>query len=394
MGEMANLSMDSERTQDPFLPRIPIFASFADIADQSRYLPVPDTWLLGLSDVVSSTAAIAAGKYKSVNMAGAAVISALSNAVGHGDHPFVFGGDGASFAVGPDHAETARKALAATATLVREEFELELRIGLMPVSAIRAAGHDLRVARFAPSPNVAYAMFSGGGLAWAEAQLKAGLVALEPAPAGTRPDLTGLSCRFEASPAKRGLILSLIVRPGADGHSARYGALIRAVLGRIESSAGMASPVQDGGPPLGWPPTGLSLEVRTQHRPGRFRFLQHLRLLARSAGAAFLFKSGLSVGRFNPGTYLAELVANTDYRKYDDGLRMTIDCAPALADAVEAMLVEAAAAGTAIYGLHRQEAALMTCFTPSVYQNDHIHFVDGAAGGYAAAAADLKAVGA
>ena len=39
-------------------------------------------------------------------------------------------------------------------------------------------------------------MFTGGGLAWAETQMKAGAFAVAPAPAGTRPDLTGLSCRF------------------------------------------------------------------------------------------------------------------------------------------------------------------------------------------------------
>jgi hypothetical protein len=32
----------------------------------------------------------------------------------------------------------------------------------------------------------------------------------------------------------------------------------------------------------------------------------------------------------------------------------------------------------------------MTCLTPSVYRSDHIHFFDGAAGGYSAAAASMK----
>jgi hypothetical protein len=32
----------------------------------------------------------------------------------------------------------------------------------------------------------------------------------------------------------------------------------------------------------------------------------------------------------------------------------------------------------------------VTCITPSVYERNHVHFVDGAAGGYALAAARLK----
>ena len=34
---------------------------------------------------------------------------------------------------------------------------------------------------------------------------------------------------------------------------------------------------------------------------------------------------------------------------------------------------------------------MMTCFTPSPTRSDHVHFIDGAQGGYAAAATALKA---
>ena len=35
---------------------------------------------------------------------------------------------------------------------------------------------------------------------------------------------------------------------------------------------------------------------------------------------------------------------------------------------------------------------MMTCFTPSVMRADHVHFIDGARGGYASAATALKAM--
>ena len=54
-------------------------------------------------------------------------------------------------------------------------------------------------------------------------------------------------------------------------------------------------------------------------------------------------------------------------------------------------LETAASAGILRYGLHRQDAAMMTCFAPSVMRSDHVHFIDGARGGYASAAAVLKA---
>jgi hypothetical protein len=61
-----------------------------------------------------------------------------------------------------------------------------------------------------------------------------------------------------------------------------------------------------------------------------------------------------------------------------------------LADRIEDRLASARAQGVARVGTFRQEAALMTCFVPSATRSDHVHFVDGAMGGYAMAARDLK----
>ena len=110
----------------------------------------------------------------------------------------------------------------------------------------------------------------------------------------------------------------------------------------------------------------------------------------RTLAAHVIFKTGLKVGGFDPARYRRQLVENTDFRKFDDGLRMTLDCTPALADRLETLLASAAAAGLVRYGVHRQSAALMTCFVPSPTRSDHVHFVDGAMGGYAAAARGLK----
>ena len=68
---------------------------------------------------------------------------------------------------------------------------------------------------------------------------------------------------------------------------------------------------------------------------------------------------------------------------------MTLDCSPAFADALEARL--AAAEDFANWGAFRQEAAQVTCFVPSSTERGHVHFVDGAGGGYTMAAKAMKA---
>src|SRR5579862_109753 len=219
---------------DKFYGTIPVFRGFASLMDPALYSPLPDDWSIGVADIVGSTKAIAQARYKAVNMAGAAVIAAVTNALEGHEFPFVFGGDGASFAVGPEDLDRAREALAATAAWVKEDLDLVMRIALVPVDAIRAQGLDVRVARFGPSANMSYAMFSGGGLGWAEAAMKRGEFAVADAPSGTQPDLSGLSCRFEEMPSIRGLILSVLVMPLKGADSAAYRKLIEDIVALVE----------------------------------------------------------------------------------------------------------------------------------------------------------------
>lgn len=372
-----------------YYARLPIFDGFASIMDPARYQPLPDNWVLGLTDVVSSTRAIEDGRYKAVNTAGASVIAAVSNALGGRKFPFVFGGDGASFAVSGENEALARAALAATAAWTRDELDLELRVALVPVSAVKDQGLNVTVARFAPSKNVSYAMFSGGGLAWADRAMKQGRYAVPPAAPGTRPDLSGLSCRWNDIPASHGLILSLVVAPVTNGDPA-FRKLVEELLTELEHSTEVARPVPDNAPGVGWPPPGLDLEVRASRKSGEGLFMRRLRVSAGTLIAFMIMRFGIRVGGFDPTVYRREVVENSDFRKFDDNLRMTLDCTPALADRIEQRLAKAEADKVARFGLHRQPSAIMTCIVPSVADSNHVHFVDGAAGGYALAARRLK----
>jgi hypothetical protein len=381
--------MTTPGSSDTFYGSIAVFRGFARLMDPALYSPLPDDWSIGVADIVESTRAIAEARYKAVNMAGAAVIASVTNALDGREFPFVFGGDGASFAVSPDDLERAREALAATATWVKDDLDLVMRVALVPVAAVRAQGLDIRVARFGPSPNLSYAMFSGGGLGWAEAAMKRGEFAVPMAPSGTQPDLTGLSCRFEEIPSVRGLILSVLVVParGADPNAFRK--LIEDIIALVERSPDSGRPVPPGGPPLRWPPAGVGFEARAQR--GGSLLKRRAAVLTHTLFVYLIMRFGISVGGFVPKTYVQQVVENSDFRKYDDGLRMILDCTPELERALTQRLAAAAAMAIARYGLHRQDAAMMTCFTPSALRSDHVHFIDGARGGYASAATALKA---
>ncbi|MEL6372893.1 MAG: DUF3095 domain-containing protein [Pseudomonadota bacterium] len=384
------------------------FTRFSDVTHAAHYRAAPDDALFGITDVVNSTASIDAGRYKAVNVAGAAAISALMNALDGRPFPFVFGGDGASFLVDADDEALARHTLGATAAFVRDNLDLELRCGLYPLAQLRADGHDVRVARYAPSPHVSYAMITGGGARHAETQLKAGIGTVAPADSGVAPDLTGLSCRWQPLAARRGVIASVIVEPTEDATPASFAAIANSLLERV--SGRLAAPFEDtAGGPDGVTPQDASpaldalrfgpdhqaqdLEIAIRASDGRPRDF-HRRALRRFLWIArTVFAFGLKVGAFDPRRYRAVTATNTDFRKFDDGLRMTLDCAPDRLDAIEAYLAEARAAGLVRYGIHRQQHALMTCIVPAQDRDDHMHFLDGAGGGYAQAAANLKRAG-
>ncbi len=378
----------SNQSESGFYGLVPVLTDFADVVEEEKYAPVPGDWIVGLSDIVSSTEAIAAGKYKTVNMVGASVISAAMNAFGHREFPFVFGGDGTSLACDRAMEDQLRDAMARVQTWAREETGLELRCAIVPVPDIHNAGHDLRVAKLQASPSVTYAMFSGGGLKWADEQMKAGAFAVPPAGAGSRPDLTGLSCRWTPITPKNGLVLSVLALPAGRGPG--FGALVRDVLDLLHELDRDGHPVPPNAHELVWPPAGLDLEARAT-RGGKSRTRRKLELLAHSLFQWVLDKTGKTVGRYDPWEYRRELSRNSDFRKFDDGLRLTVDCSPELADRIEQRLRQGSSDGAASYGVHRQDSALMTCLVPSAVSDDHMHFIDGGGGGYARAARMLKA---
>ncbi len=364
---------------------IPPITDFDRMADPSCYVGLPDDWVVGVADIVGSTEEVEKGRYKAVNLVGAAVISSQLNAARMQALPYVFGGDGAQFAVWPGQRPAAEAALDAVRRWALQEYGLKLRVATATVADVRAAGHDVRVARYAPAPDVDYASFSGGGLTWLENRMKAGEVSLPEGDVSVQPDLNGLSCRWANIEAERGAILSLIMMPEDGVGETAFARIAQEVIAAAQDGR----PVPAQGPEAVFPPPGLDLEARIE--PTGFRWWRKLSLLASSAMIWGLFRSGMKLGRFDPKVYRADVARNADYRKFDDGLKMTLDCDAQTEKRIEEILRSAQERGLIRYGLHRQKAAMMTCVVPSPAERSHMHFVDGASGGYALAARNLRA---
>jgi hypothetical protein len=370
---------------------LPVFDAFERVGDRSVYTPLPDAWEVGATDVVDSTGAIAAGRYKEVNFAGAAIVAAVKNALSGAAFPFVFGGDGTVFAVPPEAADDMRKALGATVNYVADELGLELRAGMLPVAAILAAGHDMLVARYAASSEAVYAMFSGGGATFVEEELKAGRIAVTPAAKDARPDLSGLSCRFSPVESQHGVILSILVMLAADVSFAAFWDVASDVIAIVRSSGSRGGhPLPTEGPQLDFHSASIRYEAAATRRfPGNY-LMTLARLSTEQFGGAILSRTGWRLGPLDVRSYRNWVTRNSDFRKFGDGLKMTVDCPTAAVETIRERLKDAEKRRVVDFGLFVQTSALVTCLVPSVLQDDHLHFLDGAGGGYARAAADMK----
>lgn len=374
---------------DRFYQSVPQFTRFEGVVDRKNYKPLPDDWFLAIADIVGSTNAIIDGRYKAVNMAGASVISAVLNSLGEHELPFIFGGDGAMVAIPAGGVDTAARALASLRNWVASDLQLDMRVALVPVSDIRSEGLDVRVARFSASPNIAYAMFTGGGASWAEQQMKAGKYRVQVADAEARPDLTGLSCRWDPIKAHNGEIVSIIAKPRSEDTMDAFRKLVGDIIAVTAEQSREAHPIPASGPELAFSAEGIGVEARATAPPSR-RIRQKLAIMLQIALTVLLHKLNLPMGRFDARLYKADVAANSDFRKFDDGLMMTVDVDVAHRDRLIERLETAERDGICEYGLHRQDKALLTCFVATALARDHMHFIDGASGGYALAASQLS----
>jgi hypothetical protein len=380
-----------------FYSSLPVISSFSVAARPENHVPLPDGWVVGFADVVGSTNAIEQGRYKAVNMVGAGVISAITNAIERRPFPFVFGGDGASFAVDPNDADAASQALQAMAAHSETEFNLELRVAMLPVSSIRAAGADVCVVRYEAGPDCVYAMFSGGGLGWFADQVKAGNHLLDSASNGAVPDLSGLSCRWGLAPAKHGIILSAMIAPR--GSDPRFSALMEEIIALIATLENSGNPVTLNALVPGPAAQAIKLEAAAKTATGDWRWMAWIKstLLYTLSYLAFQFRP--KAGGRDMDVYMESMITNADFRKFDDALYLTLDCSPAFAEELDRRLETAAE--FARYGTFIQRYALLTCFLLSnenigrplrgkTNSLAHIHFIDGASGGYTMASKAMK----
>ncbi|OIQ92599.1 hypothetical protein GALL_254220 [mine drainage metagenome] len=371
--------------------------SFADAMQPRLHAHLPDDWWIAVADVVGSTNAIQAGKYKDVNTVGVACISAVANVDRSIDIPFVFGGDGATFAVPDIMVKQAISAFRGAQKLSRASFGLDLRVGLIKVGDLVGRGFWTNVAKVRLSPHMTQSAFSGRGWEEAERMVKTpgapGIMTVSENDGPAEASFEGFECRWQGVPNFHGHKLSLLIAAMSDDPVANL-ATYREVTERVQAIYGNEAdyhPLRPGLMHLTLNPQLLSHEWRVRSSQSGLgeRLRYFMRMLLQNLAGIYLFARNLDTEAVKWSRYRNELVENTDFRKFDGVLRMIIDGSDTQAAELEAYLESKHRAKLLVYGMHKSREALVTCLVQS-YTGNHLHFVDGGDGGYAMAAKGFK----
>ena len=380
-----------------FYAGLPVLGDFGAVTQPDNFAPLPADWHVATCDVKNSTVAVQAGNYKHVNTVGAAAVTAVLNAAGSLEIPFVFEGDGSAFCVPPSLLEDTKAALVKTQEMASQSFGLELRVAAVPLAKVREAGLDIRVARVRVSDNYVQAVFAGGGMAWADRAMKdaatASQYAVDPKLTPPRGSLEGLECRWQDIPSRHGETVSLMVRATAKD-AAAAAALYRALIAKVQDSYGTddaCHPITLPGltPALGAKRLYNEVGVRAadQTRFGQWLYLMRARWFVILGW--FLMKFGLKTRETDWSTYKQTLARNTDVRKFNDIYRQILAGTESQREVLTGWLEVRYRKGELCYGMHVTDRAHMTCLVFN-YAARHLHFIDGADGGLFLAAKEFK----
>jgi hypothetical protein len=266
----------------------------------------------------------------------------------------------------------------------RNSFNIELRVGHVPVEDIYAKGHELNISKFRSSVLFAIPVVLGEGLTYAEKIIKGEDYKLSPLTlADDELDLTGMQCRWDKikPPENYDEVVSLLViaRPGIKQNFA-----FKKVIDLLDKIYGIhekRKPITISKLKIKATLGKIGLEMRA--RLGGYRPLYLVRTWLTTLLGTLYFRT-------RPGkVYLTNLVDMSDTLVIDGKINTVISGTSRQRELLESALSALETSGDIRYGLFVSKESVMSCYVRNFNEN-HVHFVDGSDGGYTRASGVLK----
>ena len=356
------------------------------LTEEHLFYKVPGNWVVVITDVTKSTNAVEKGLHETVNLVATGSIVAVLNIAYKANLtvPFFFGGDGATFIVPPTILASAIHALIIHQENTKRNYDITLRVGSVAVADIYDEGHILRISKLRTSQLFSIPILLGDGLNYAEKVIKGENYILSPLPAKEEElDLTGMQCRWDKikPPQNYDEVVSLLVIASDEEKQADAFKKVIDKLDKIYGAQEKRKPISV--PMLKLKATFEKISQEMRVRFGGFRPLYLLIKWVTTLLGYFYFRT--EKGK----RYLLQLVDMSDTLVIDGKINTVISGTVNQREQLEASLTQLEQDGVISYGLYVSKESVMSCYVRNMNEK-HIHFVDGAEGGYTKAAGMLK----
>jgi Protein of unknown function (DUF3095) len=378
----------AENNNDMFYSRLPVNAiPLSDLlTEEHLFYKVPDNWYVVITDVIKSTKAIEQGLHETVNLIATGSIVAVLNIAYKANItvPFFFGGDGASFIIPSSILASALHALVIHKENTKRNYDLNLRVGSVPVVDIYNEAHALQISKLRTSQLFSIPVLLGDGLTHAEKVIKGEDYILSSLRSNEEElDLTGMQCRWDKIKPPRDYdeVVSLLVTAR---DSEKQATAFKKVIDKLDEIYGE----QEKRKPISVPMLKLkttlekiSQEMRVKFGGFRPTYLLHKWVTTLLGYFYFRTKQGKK--------YLLQLVDMSDTLVIDGRINTVISGTTSQREKLQMALNDLENDGHINYGLYVSKESVMSCYVRNMNES-HIHFVDGAEGGYTKAAGMLK----
>ena len=357
------------------------------IRESSNFQQVPEDWEVVITDIKKSTQAVEGGSQEVVNLiASGSIIAALNIAYKQKTLiPFFFGGDGATLLVPPSLMDPIMEALKVHRENTFNNYNLELRVGNIPIRRIYQEGYQIQLAKAKLNSVFKIPIVLGDGLGYAEKLIKG----REDPPHENQQEYTalnleGMECRWDRikPPQPTQEVVCLLVQSLKEENQAQVYSQVLAAIDEQYGPQHQRKPISI--PRLRLKPTLEKLRTEMTIRLGHFDLGYLVKNWLITAFGPFYIRY-IPTGK----NYLKLLVELSDTLVIDGRINTVISGTPTQRQGLEKRLQALEQQGDMVYGIHVSDESIMSCYVRG-RDEEHIHFIDGSGGGYTQAARMLK----
>jgi len=378
----------SDGSNELFYTRLPVNQLTLGelLTEEHLFYRIPANWHVVITDVKGSTLAVTEGRHETVNMVATASMVAVLN-IAYKQNitiPFFFGGDGATFLLPPIILKSALKALLQHQENTAGSFGLQLRVGNVAVEDIYNKGCQLLISKLKTSDLFSIPVVLGNGLAHAEKIIKGDDYLLAPLSAEEGLlDMSGFECSWDRikPPEQYDEVVSLLVLARDSAKQAVTFKQVADIIDKVYGDPEKRKPITESQLKLKRTLQKISNEMRGKF--GRFNLLYLAGTWLKLLMGPLYFKT--KAGK----TYLNQLVQLSDTLVIDGRISTVISGTAAQRRELEIELDSLETEGSILYGLYVSRESVLSCYVRNRNEK-HVHFVDGADGGYTRAAMMLK----